>query len=244
MSNFSLNLRKMLNPNTHRSVMITVLKRIYDEKDLAKILGFKGGTAAYLFYDLDRFSVDLDFNLLDTKEENTVFEKLGGFLSEFGTVREKVIKHFTLFFLLSYVKGERELKIEISRRKAPAQYVVKSYLGTPMLVMTREDMFAHKLMAMCERRSPVNRDLYDVWFFFHKLWPLNEKIVEESSGISFPEYLKKAVDHVENYKNAYILDGIGEFLTEKQKLWVKEHLKEDLIFQLRLRLENEEKRRA
>lgn len=231
----------MLNTNAHRSALIAVLEGIYSDKSLAPLLGFKGGTAVYLFYDLDRFSVDLDFNLLDEKEENSVFEKLAELLPKFGTLREKHIKHFTLFFLLSYAKGERELKIEISRRKVLAHYGVKAYLGVPMLVMNREDMFAHKLMAMCERKSPVNRDLYDVWFFFHKLWPINEKIVVERSGMTFMDYLRKAIDHVEHYKNAYILDGIGELLTDKQKFWVKDHLKEDLLFQLRLRLDIEEK---
>lgn len=30
---------------------------------MLQILGFKGGTAAYIFYDLNRFSTDLDFDL-------------------------------------------------------------------------------------------------------------------------------------------------------------------------------------
>lgn len=36
------------------------------------ILGFKVGTAPYLFYNLDRFSVDLDIDLLNTTKENIV----------------------------------------------------------------------------------------------------------------------------------------------------------------------------
>ncbi len=34
-----------------------------------------------------------------------------------------------------------------------------------MLVMKKEDMFAHKLVAMTERTGMANRDIFDVWFF-------------------------------------------------------------------------------
>jgi len=38
-------------------------------------LGFKGGTAAHLFYGLGRFSVDLDFDLFNEDKETIIFEK-------------------------------------------------------------------------------------------------------------------------------------------------------------------------
>jgi len=44
--------------------MINILLKLYKATEVASVLGFKGGTAAYLFYDLPRFSVDLDFDLL------------------------------------------------------------------------------------------------------------------------------------------------------------------------------------
>jgi len=50
---------------THNNLLVQILKDIYSDTDISPFLGFKGGTAAYLFYDLPRFSVDLDFDLLD-----------------------------------------------------------------------------------------------------------------------------------------------------------------------------------
>ena len=47
-----------------------ILKDIYTDVSIAPLLGFKGGTCAYLFYGLPRFSVDLDFDLLEVNEEN------------------------------------------------------------------------------------------------------------------------------------------------------------------------------
>lgn len=47
----------MLNQTKHRVTLIDILKSIYGDPDLRTILGFKGGTAAMLFYDLPRLSV-------------------------------------------------------------------------------------------------------------------------------------------------------------------------------------------
>lgn len=58
-----------LNINRHKSILTEILKAIYEDATLAPLLGFKGGTAAALNYDLPRFSVDLDFDLLDPAQE-------------------------------------------------------------------------------------------------------------------------------------------------------------------------------
>ena len=42
-----------------------ILKDIYADITINSLLGFKGGTCAYFFYNLPRFSVDLDFDLLE-----------------------------------------------------------------------------------------------------------------------------------------------------------------------------------
>ena len=59
-----------LNRVTHRSELIKILTNIYKNTYLTNLLGFKGGTAGMLFYDLPRLSVDLDFDLTSkvTKE--------------------------------------------------------------------------------------------------------------------------------------------------------------------------------
>jgi predicted nucleotidyltransferase component of viral defense system len=66
----------MVNINKHKFFLTQILKGIYSDIELANCLGFKGGTALMFFYDLPRFSVDLDFNLLDLVKEKTVYEKV------------------------------------------------------------------------------------------------------------------------------------------------------------------------
>jgi len=65
----------VLNIAIHRNILIKILKDIYTDTSLGPLLGFKGGTAAHLFYGLNRFSVDLDFDLLDETKEQELFEK-------------------------------------------------------------------------------------------------------------------------------------------------------------------------
>ena len=189
-----------------------------------------------LFYGLDRFSVDLDFDLLDNSKEDYIFECLEKILPEFGTIKEKYKKYHTLFFMLSYSEDAHNVKVEISRRQLVAHYSLQNYLGIPMLVQEKEDMFANKLIAMVERKNPASRDIYDVWFFFKNHWSINKEIIEDHSGLSFHEYLKKAIDCLERFNDTYILQGLGELLDAKQKDWVKRHLKEDALFLLRVNL--------
>lgn len=66
----------MFSKEKHQSVLVNVLREIYINPKLRNLLGFKGGTAAFLFYDLPRISVDLDFDILDEKKREFVFTKV------------------------------------------------------------------------------------------------------------------------------------------------------------------------
>lgn len=229
----------MLNRNIHRTILLQILKEIYTEPSLGPVLGFKGGTAAHFFYDLGRFSVDLDFDLLNEREEDNVFQKTEKILREFGTIKEKYKKRYTQIFIISYDDTSPNIKVEINKRRFGSRYELKHYLGISMLVMVRDDMFAHKIVALLERTKVANRDIYDVWFFLRHNWPINKEIIEMRTGTSFKQYWGKCVKFAEALKDRKILDGMGELLEEKQKTWAKINLKNDLLFLLKVRLEQE-----
>jgi len=230
-----------LNISIHENILINILKDIFSDSSIGPILGFKGGTAAKLFYGLDRFSVDLDLDLLDEKQEEHVFNSIKTILEKYGTVKEAEKKRFTLFFLLSYTDKEEKaqnVKVEINLRDFNSQYEVKSYLGISMKVMVKEDTFAHKLVAMYERMQETSRDIYDVRFFLEKTWPINEEIIKSRTGLDFQEFIEKCIESLEELDNNNILSGLGELLTEGQKDSTKAKLKSDTIFQLKLLLQN------
>jgi len=233
-----------LNISTHKTILVKILKDIYSNPILGNVLGFKGGTAANLFYGLNRFSVDLDFDLLDVSKEDYVFEEIKKILENYGTIKEQQKKRFNLIFVLSYNEKEfsaQNVKIEINRRNFNSQYELKNYLGITMKVMVKEDMFAHKLVAASERLGKTNRDLFDVWFFLKNDWPINKDIIKKRTSMNFDEFLKNFIQSAEKLSERGILAGMGELLDEKTKNWVKLHLKEDLLFLLKLKLETESK---
>jgi len=231
-----------LDINTHKNILIKILKDIYTDSSIGPILGFKGGTATYLFYELPRFSVDLDFDLLDFGKEDYDFQRIGKILQKYGTIKESVKKRFNLFWNLSYkkkVEGAQNIKVEINRRDFGSKYEIKSFLGISMKVMVQEDIFAHKLVAMSERIGKTNRDIFDTWYFLQNDWPINKELIENRTKMSFKDFIRKCIVLLENKEEKYILFGMGELLDEKTKNWVRKNLKKDTLFLLKLKLESE-----
>lgn len=224
----------MIDIDLHRAAFINVLRAIYSDPILRARLGFKGGSAAMFFYDLPRFSVDLDFDLLDTDKKQAVFDRLKQILPNLGNLIQVQDKKFTLFFLLSYRKGLRQLKIEISKRPGNAEYLPQNHLGVSMLVMKKEDMMAGKLAALLTRKKFAPRDVYDLWFFLQSHWDMNEKLLNEKTEMSLAQAIAKAKKLVASVKPTELLAGLGELLDNKQKAWVREKLIAETLFQLRL----------
>jgi len=94
----------------NKKILNNILKDIYNDRFLAPILGLKGGTAAYLIYNLPRFSVDLDFNLLDKEKIDRVFERIKKILEKYGRIKESSQKRNTLFFFCLLKKNFKMLR--------------------------------------------------------------------------------------------------------------------------------------
>ena len=136
--------------------------------------------------------------------------------------------------------GQPRISFTISAARIfGSRYELKNYLGIAVLIMVREDMFAHKLVAVLERIKTANRDVYDIWHFLKNRWPINKEIVETRTGMKFKDHLKKCIAFVESLSDRNILSGMGELLDEKQKAWTKTNLRKDTVFLLKVRLEQE-----
>ena len=79
---------------THRTILFQILKDIYSDTTISPFLGLKGGTAAWMFYGLDRFSVDLDFDLLDESQEEVVFDRVINIAAKYGVLKGTYKKRF------------------------------------------------------------------------------------------------------------------------------------------------------
>ena len=228
----------MFDRNRHKIVLVKILKEIYSDPTLRNILGFKGGTAAYLFYDLPRFSVDLDFDLLEESKEDFIFARLKKILPKIETLIESTKKRYTLFYLMSYERGERKIKIEISKRQYRNNFIVRSYLGIPIFIMSKKDMAACKLAAFLTRKKFAARDLFDLWFFLKNNWDIDEEALKERTGITLKAALIETIEKIRKIKKNQLLQGLGELLDKKQKPWVRENLQKEALFYLKYFLED------
>lgn len=223
----------------HKNILLQILKDVYSDTLIAPYVGFKDGTAAVLFYGLDRDSVDLDFDLLDTAKEQVVFEKMQKIVANYGKIIDSRIKRFNLIHIISYESKSQHAKVEVNRRNFGSRFEVKILFGISMLVMSQDDMFSHKLMAMNERIGKTSRDIYDVWFFLKNNWPINKEILEQRSGKSFRSMLLATIEQLEQMDNRNILNGLGEFLTQSQKDRARAKLRTETLFLLNARLKSE-----
>jgi predicted nucleotidyltransferase component of viral defense system len=219
----------MVDINRHKFLLAQILKDIYSDIELSKWLGFKGGTALLFFYNLPRFSVDLDFNLLNPEKENAVYAKVRKILLKYGSITDEAKKFFGPVIVLDYGFGERKLKVEISNRIFDNHYEIKNLLGINMKVMVPADMFAHKLCALLDRNAITNRDIFDCWFFMQKQTPVNRNIVELRMEMPFSDYLQKCIDMLESISDKGLLHEIGELMNPEMKNFVKTKFRTETI---------------
>jgi len=223
----------MVNINRHKYFLLQILKDIYSDIELSQYLGFKGGTALMFFYDLPRFSVDLDFNLLDITKEDIVYSKVRNIILKFGTIFDEAKKFYGPLIVLDYGFGERKLKVEISNRQFDDHYEIKNLLGINVRVMVAGDMFAHKLCSLLDRGTFATRDIFDTWFFMQRQTPVNKNIVESRMKMSYSDYIQKCIEYLESMKNKGLLQGLGELADNEMKNFVRTRLKEEMISLLR-----------
>lgn len=221
----------MLDRQRHEQILKNILRDIYTINDLEAKLAFKGGTCMYMFYGLNRFSVDLDFNLLSEDFNDRLITEI---LLKYLTISDQTDKHFTWLWIGGYEKGKQKVKLEINKRTYPDKYINKDFYGITIPTMSPDCMFAHKLCAITDRKKLQNRDLYDAHFMFTKQFDINEEIIKMRTGKTTKEYFAYLIDFIEKKVDpSAILEGLGELLGEEQKDHVKATLVRDLLFDLR-----------
>ena len=190
----------MLNREKHQLIMGQILRDIYTDTTISPLLGFKGGTCAYFFYDLPRFSVGLDFDLLSNlsaDEQEAVLEKIIAILRKYGEIKDSKVKRFTIFILLSYGDEDHNIKIEISTRTFISDiknyYELKKYLGIPMLAGKKEYLFSGKLSALALRTETAMRDVYDIYYFAKNNWDIDRELVELMVKNKFSKHFQNLV---------------------------------------------------
>jgi len=184
-------------------------------------LVLKGGTAMYKFYNLNRFSEDLDFVVNKRRIDitgivNTAMRRLAS-VGLTGNARLESYRNeinARLMFRGPLYDGSKEsmnrITLNFSKREKPMsirkKFFIPVYTEIPSFdafVMATEEIFAEKVRAIYTRNKP--RDVYDLWFLMKRnikpdIALINVKL--KAQGIRFSE------------------DGFVEKIDEKAGLFV------------------------
>jgi predicted nucleotidyltransferase component of viral defense system len=169
-------------------------------------LVFKGGTALRLVYRGNRFSEDLDFNVVTGADALTsvaalrgLWQQIVGDLADFGMVaelREEWEGEAGYSLDVSYQgplydgrdRSKGKVRVDISRRLEPVEtrreLVRSEYDDLPpfvVTVLTPEHLLAEKVRALIVRGKP--RDLYDVWLLLAQDVTLDRRLVDQKLAL-------------------------------------------------------------
>lgn len=218
-----------INKEKHRKIMFNILREIFTS-ELAKYLVFKWGTACYFLHKLDRFSTDLDFDLIDNSIN--IDEKIITILKKYWEV-----KKWKYNMKLSYGDLDVNIKIDINRNIWKSNtYEVINFFWVDLNVQDKSTIFANKLVALTERNT--NRDIYDVYFFLKNDFNINESVINERTRKNKTELFQTIICKLEKlWTNYKILDWLWEVLDDKQKTFVKNNLISKLIEELKFQVE-------
>lgn len=191
----------------HKRQLVSLLRGVLADPQLSNTLYLKGGTYAAMMGYLNRFSVDLDFDILttDQKELDRLKTRLHRLFDKLGLRVKDESQHYLQFFLKYEApgSGRSTLKLEVSDRVSPYneyEVVTLKELGLVARAQTLSTMVANKLVAALSRYaqkgSPAGRDFFDLREFFSAGFPVNYSIVEERMGMPYAQYIEKLLKFV------------------------------------------------
>jgi len=236
----------------HSIQLTRLLQAITDDTFLAQQLYFKGGTCATMLGYLDRFSVDLDFDLKKGGNKKKVDLKLIQIFKNLDLFIKNKSKE-TLFYVLKYKTpglGRNTLKISVYTESTLANQYTSAYIaGIDRYVncQTIETMFANKLVALTERyvkrKQIAGRDLYDIHYFFLQGYNYNEAVIQERIGKKPKDYFKQLIIFIKKYITNTIIDqDLNILLHGEMFKKVRNVLKQEVITMLKAEIRKLEER--
>jgi len=164
-----------------------ILINILDSKELSNDLIFKWGTSLMFFYNLDRFSEDLDFNYTKDVTISIIKSKFRELWYDFLSKKT----NFWVKFSIKYWEWDNNFHCIVDLSKysynIKPKTDLKIFWWKPIKVLTLEQNFAHKLCAFYERKKW--RDVVDVNFYLSKwIFPDEGVLIERHKKI-FEEFL-------------------------------------------------------
>lgn len=155
----------------HEQFEMEVLQLMNNNRLLNNLV-FGGGTMLRLCYELNRYSVDLDFYFKKPEIEDRTFEKMERIIGSEYNMTDVQNKYKTMLFECRSDRHPMRLKIEINKQKQYPncrQHIAFSRFSTIQVLlntMTLEDMMKNKVQALLSRKEI--RDAFDMEFLVRR----------------------------------------------------------------------------
>ncbi len=226
----------------HKIQLLRLLQEIVDDTLLSQNVFFKGGTCAAMLGYLDRFSLDLDFDLSERTDKKIFDKKLREIFDRLNLEVKQKSKN-ELFYILKYQAetGIRNtIKLGIVDKQAKANIYKPIYLGELdrfVICQTKETMFSYKLISLTDRykkyKTIAGRDLYDIHHFFLKGFRYIEAIIKARSGKKTLAYLQELREFIKSkITNEVISEDLNYLLPTDRFQAIRKILKKETILLL------------
>lgn len=221
----------------HKAQLYRLLTEILDQPFLSEHLSFKGGTCAAMLGFLDRFSIDLDFDLQQKQLNEKAHLELLPIFDHLALKLDSKSSR-SLFYLLIYdapVGQRNSMKLSIMT-DCPQANVHKPYylpdIDRYAICQTKETMFANKLVALTDRymkhESIAGRDVYDIHHFFLQGYTYEQVVIEERTGKKTADYLIDLVKFIEkNITDTILSQDLNTLLAREKYNRIRKTLKQE-----------------
>lgn len=227
----------------HKMYLYRLLMAIIDDPALSRSLYFKGGTCAAMAGWLDRFSLDLDFDLAPKTNHALTRAVLRKTFSSCGLTIKQESKD-GLFFILQYKakEGERNsLKCSVMTQVPAANQYEPLYLSDIKryaVCQKKDTMVANKLVAPLSRyeqyHTIAGRDIYDIHYFLSHGYVYRKEIIAERRGVTAAVYIRELIAFINRrVTDRTIVEDLNYLLPSARFQITRNTLKEETLMLLR-----------
>lgn len=207
--------------NQYRENTIIEVIQVLSKSNVGSHIAFKGGTALKLFYDLPRYSEDIDYDSVRKISPQELMDKVKAQITrQKWELTDDAIKYNTILLELRFTGPERNfrVKIEISTRVKELQTTIISLRGVPVLVLEPSFLMTEKLITFVYRQA--GRDFFDAWFILSNAYPLDESLIIKKYG-NIDQFYQALLEVITRADSKKIHRDTGKLLSLDHRNWIR-----------------------
>ncbi|MCX6791220.1 MAG: nucleotidyl transferase AbiEii/AbiGii toxin family protein [Candidatus Gribaldobacteria bacterium] len=232
----------------HKAQLYRLLISLLDNKKISPNIFFKGGTCTTMLGFLDRFSVDLDFDLKNSANKSELRKEFHLIFKNLGLVVKDESKNALQFFLKYQAPASQRNTLRLEILDNPflsidyqVQYLKE--IDRTAICQTKESIFANKLVALADRykkrKTIAGRDVYDIHYFFSQGYNYKPEIIKERTGKTALAYLKELKVFMEDKMSQTVINqDIGFLLSDKKFKILSKTLKIETLVMIEDEIQN------